>query len=760
MAYDPNNPLGSPFQAAQGALGVAQGAQRGGVGGAGQILGGASKIASGLGSAAPNYAATLGSASNSLGEGSNALGIYGGLQQGGVGGYGGAAVNAAQLGARSGLLDKGTSTSLNRTAGDLGNVLGIYNGIKQGGVAGDAGAAINAAKLGSSLGAFGGASSAVGDIAGYAAIPLDLYNEINSWESGNTGADALAGAQTGAAIGSVIPGVGTLIGGLVGGAAGALSSAFGPGRVDPENKNFEGFTQAYNKASSPQQKADIAASVQDPYTALAGMFDLRSNQIKGSIPFYDKYGRMGEQKFTNDMTSQIQNAINNGTVSKNDDAQAIYNKVVDPWINSMGKWDDSNKPAMQALLTQMVSQYMGGQAGQSWKAIGGDSPFQNVQSPSWSGAGAATTGAAPTAPSSQSAPAIASPLQHAIGASVNKLARGGELRKVYQGDFGERRLRFDDGGGVDYLDYFTPSQSSYEYSPPDMSSLVTDPSSLQNPYGQNFDPLYGMTDDELSGGALGNLTMYNANEPIGSGGSGLSGLLSGLKNLSGGQQLALGGGLAALLASSLGGSNKSGTNANYSPSPPAPFSSSGPSATGPQATNIYTSPTTTPRTQTHPQNIDYAHYGRGPEAQFFSGENQTSGPSASPLATSTPAAQVGYVPTNMTIQPVIRQPAAGRSRGGPMYSPMIVGHAMAARGRHVHGPGDGTSDDIPAVLSDGEYVIDAGTVSMLGNGSNEAGARRLDQMREQIRRHAGRKLVKGEQFMKAKDPQNYMGRQT
>lgn len=736
MAYDPNNPMGSPFQAAQGALGVAQGAQRGGVGGAGQILGGASKIASGLGSVAPSYAATLGSASNSLGEGSNALGIYGGLQRGGVGGYGGAAVNAAQLGARSGLLDKGTSSNLNSAAGDLGNVLGIYNGIKQGGVAGDASAAINAAKLGSNVGAFGGASGAIGSIAGYAAIPLDIYNEVNNWESGNTGADALAGAQTGAAIGSIIPGVGTVIGGLVGGAAGALSSAFGPGRVDPENKNFEGFTQAYNKASSPEQKADIAASVRDPYTALAGLFDLRKGQIKGSIPFYDQYGRKGEQQFTNDMTSQIQHAIDNGTVSKNDDAQTIYQKVVDPWIAGMGKWDDSNKPAMQALMTQMVSQYMGGQAGQNWKAIGGDSPFQKLQAPSWGGAGTA-----PTAPAPQSAPAIASPLQHAVASSVRQLARGGELRKVYEGNFGERRLRFDEGGGVDYLDYYDPSYipREYTYDPP-----VVNPDTLTNPYGD---------DNAISNPITELNSASNAADP-----SYFSGLLGTLKGLSGGQQLALGSGLAALLTS--GGSNAKGSGANYSPSPPSPFATSGPAATGPQPTNIYTSPTTIPRTQMHPQGIDYAHYGQGPEAQFFSGENHASGPSAGPLATSTPATQVGYVPPNMTIQPMIRQPAAGRARGGPMYSPMIVGHAMAARGHHVRGPGDGTSDDIPAVLSDGEYVIDAGTVSMLGNGSNEAGARRLDQMREQIRRHAGRKLVKGEQFMKAKEPQTYMGRQT
>jgi hypothetical protein len=56
-------------------------------------------------------------------------------------------------------------------------------------------------------------------------------------------------------------------------------------------------------------------------------------------------------------------------------------------------------------------------------------------------------------------------------------------------------------------------------------------------------------------------------------------------------------------------------------------------------------------------------------------------------------------------------------------------------GKHVQGPGTGQSDDIPAMLADGEYVFDADTVSALGDGSNKAGASVLDKMRESIRKH-------------------------
>ena len=70
---------------------------------------------------------------------------------------------------------------------------------------------------------------------------------------------------------------------------------------------------------------------------------------------------------------------------------------------------------------------------------------------------------------------------------------------------------------------------------------------------------------------------------------------------------------------------------------------------------------------------------------------------------------------------------------------------MAKGGRYLEGNGDGTSDSIPAViegdqparLADGEFVIDARTVSELGNGSSDAGARKLHALMEKV--HARRK---------------------
>jgi hypothetical protein len=66
----------------------------------------------------------------------------------------------------------------------------------------------------------------------------------------------------------------------------------------------------------------------------------------------------------------------------------------------------------------------------------------------------------------------------------------------------------------------------------------------------------------------------------------------------------------------------------------------------------------------------------------------------------------------------------------------------AAAGKLLRGPGDGMSDDIKANISgkqearlaDGEFVIPADVVSHLGNGSSEAGSRRLYKMMADIRK--------------------------
>ena len=74
----------------------------------------------------------------------------------------------------------------------------------------------------------------------------------------------------------------------------------------------------------------------------------------------------------------------------------------------------------------------------------------------------------------------------------------------------------------------------------------------------------------------------------------------------------------------------------------------------------------------------------------------------------------------------------------------------------ANGTGSGRDDTINARLSDGEYVIDAETVALLGNGSTKAGAAVLDQMREQVRKQKGKALARGKFSPNAKSPMAYM----
>jgi hypothetical protein len=91
-------------------------------------------------------------------------------------------------------------------------------------------------------------------------------------------------------------------------------------------------------------------------------------------------------------------------------------------------------------------------------------------------------------------------------------------------------------------------------------------------------------------------------------------------------------------------------------------------------------------------------------------------------------------------------PVVNKARGG----------ALSAVARFAQGAGSGRADTIDAKLSDGEYVIDAETVAMLGDGSNKQGAKLLDAMRENIRSHKGKALAKGKFSPNAKSPLSYL----
>ena len=65
-----------------------------------------------------------------------------------------------------------------------------------------------------------------------------------------------------------------------------------------------------------------------------------------------------------------------------------------------------------------------------------------------------------------------------------------------------------------------------------------------------------------------------------------------------------------------------------------------------------------------------------------------------------------------------------------------IGRMMAANGGEVNGPGTGTSDSVPARLSDGEFVLTAKAVRGAGGGDRDLGAARMYDMMSELERVA------------------------
>jgi hypothetical protein len=144
---------------------------------------------------------------------------------------------------------------------------------------------------------------------------------------------------------------------------------------------------------------------------------------------------------------------------------------------------------------------------------------------------------------------------------------------------------------------------------------------------------------------------------------------------------------------------------------------------------------------------DWLTYGTRPERSFFEYAPQTALPT--PITTPIPNEPAGpsmYAPEVDNMRFAEGGGAFAAKRGGSSTRTEFA----------VNGPGTGRSDDIPAVLSDGEYVIDAETVALLGDGSSKAGAKKLDDLRVKVRKHKGQKLAKGRFSANAKKPEAYL----
>lgn len=131
--------------------------------------------------------------------------------------------------------------------------------------------------------------------------------------------------------------------------------------------------------------------------------------------------------------------------------------------------------------------------------------------------------------------------------------------------------------------------------------------------------------------------------------------------------------------------NKPKVGTWQTPNPTSVAANTGPYFNAPLNTNVPGRTATPP-----PASTDWYTYGQRPEQSYFSGNSLQN---------------------------------YGFAHGGALDHRVFDTRSGQ---QFVRGPGTGTSDQVPARLSDGEYVLTAADVSRLGGGSNERGAAKLD----------------------------------
>jgi hypothetical protein len=119
-----------------------------------------------------------------------------------------------------------------------------------------------------------------------------------------------------------------------------------------------------------------------------------------------------------------------------------------------------------------------------------------------------------------------------------------------------------------------------------------------------------------------------------------------------------------------------------------------------------------------------------------------------PMQYTKPAAPGGVAAPAESVAAPVEQAAGGGLMGYARGGISTLG-GYSDGGRLLRGPGDGVSDSIPATiggrqparLADGEFVVPARIVSELGNGSTDAGAKKLYAMMDRVQ-NARKKTTK------------------
>jgi hypothetical protein len=234
------------------------------------------------------------------------------------------------------------------------------------------------------------------------------------------GAGAEIGASQGAAIGSSFGPIGTAIGAIAGAIGGAIAGSIN--KKDPEQYDFDAAVALW------QANRLAVLNIGNKYLPLAGLFDLSLSNPH--IPIYQKYGRMGEQKFVTDMVNLIYQAAINGQITATDTPSSVMSRIVQPWIDSWnyGPMQDPHADLINLLLVGMVSDYITGDQ-TAWTARSGDYPFGSLPAFPMATVLAASAPAAPTTTvnpvgSTAATPVVTTPAYSSSGSVITVTAPG------------------------------------------------------------------------------------------------------------------------------------------------------------------------------------------------------------------------------------------------------------------------------------------------------------------------------------------------
>jgi hypothetical protein len=245
-------------------------------------------------------------------------------------------------------------------------------------------------------------------------------------------------------------------------------------------------------------------------------------------------------------------------------------------------------------------------------------------------------------------------------------------------------------------------------------------------------PYLDLQASQIAGDAFDPSTMAVVNQGAGDikQQSGLAGLLDKFAALPLSKQLAYAG-IPAIMLSSMA------QNRRYQPPGQTPY-------TGPLSKFSYNPSTYTP--------YRYQPYAKGGQTSSSSTNDmaaidnyyaQAQQPDTLPQVLA--AAKAGDYNAMIALNKLYQTPNQNYAGGG---IPSLGGYSDG--GHLLRGPGDGVSDSIPATiggkqparLADGEFVVPARIVSELGNGSTEAGARKLYAMMDRIQKARAKTIGK------------------